>query len=69
MKPVRYERNSSLTVDGHVLEDLGPMLTIGSERVIALRVTKGRLGRNGHFHDNQPDIFWIVRWQRRSWRG
>jgi hypothetical protein len=40
------------------------MVTLGSERVLALRVTKGRLDRHGVFHERQPCIFLIWRGRR-----
>ena len=47
------------------LPDLVPdarhwMLTIGLQRFVALRVTRGRLDRKGRWHAWQPCIFLLV---------
>jgi len=39
------------------------MMTIGNER-FGLRITKGRMGRNGKFHPFQPCVFWLVNGKR-----
>ena len=43
-------------------------MTIGTER-FGLRITKGRMGRKGQWHPNQPCVFWLIngrRWPRHS---
>jgi hypothetical protein len=42
-------------------------MTIGTEK-LGLRITRGRLGRKGRFHENQPCIFLLWRGRRKDFR-